>query len=114
MKLAEVYDARFNDVRQLAYLEALETIKAVALEYAVNEAIKKEDFFPSPAKLIEYAGCYSPPSLSGDLSRAAIPEDCTPPDVAVKRLREVMKVLNGKYDTNFQVDDDRPVLRVVK
>lgn len=114
LKLAEVYDARFNEVRQLAYLEALESIKAVVLEFAVKEAIKREEFFPAPAKLIEYAGCYRPPVLSGDLSRPAIPEDCTPPEVAVRRLKEISAILNGSYGTNFQVDADRPVLRVVK
>jgi len=117
LKLAEVYDARFNEIRQAAYLEALSDVKADALDYAVNETSKREEFFPVPAKLREYAACWRPPQIQ-DLHCRAIPEDTTPPEIALERLREIYATLNSKFGTSLDVATDphvdRPRLQVVK
>lgn len=117
LKLAETFDARFNEIRQAAYLQSLADLSATAVEYAVDETIRQEIFFPVPAKLREYAGCYRSPAVTS-VSRLQIPEDCTPPEVALERLREVSALLNGRFGTSLDIAADpvggRPRLKVVR
>jgi len=45
----------------------------------------------------------------------AIPEDCTPPEVARERLKQITAVLNGTFGANLTIDEagPRPALKVV-
>jgi len=77
LKLAEVFDARFGELRQAAYLEALAPLTVEAVEYAVERSIRSEEFFPAPVKLIELAGCYRLPQIDRQRqeSVALLPEE---------------------------------------
>jgi hypothetical protein len=50
-----------SEVRQAAYLEALDDIATGALEYAVNAAIRVNHTFPKPVELRELSRSYRPP-----------------------------------------------------
>jgi hypothetical protein len=50
-----------SEVRQTAYLEALDDVGTGALEYAVNAAIRSSYTFPKPAELRDFSRSYRPP-----------------------------------------------------
>ena len=54
-RLAVVFDAKFPQVRQEEYLDALDHIRAEHIIWACKEAAKRFEFFPVPAKIIDLA-----------------------------------------------------------
>lgn len=63
LDLADIFDAKFGEARQLGYLEALKGVSVERLVWACREAAKVCEFFPVPARLIELS--YSAPRPGG-------------------------------------------------
>lgn len=74
------------------FLSALEDLSIEALEFAGEQIIRQEAYFPPPAKVREYANQYRQP-LVQDLHRTAIPEGFKTDEVALARLAELKAML---------------------
>lgn len=96
LTLAEVFDARFTEARQVAYLEALADLSAEAVAFAVRQASRHETFFPVPAKLREYAGCYRPVVPAGPVRPAVA---LLPEQLAVNQanIAHILAMLKAKF-----------------
>lgn len=101
--LSQAFGMEVQKQKMQTFWNALVDLKLEALQYAVQESVKFELRFPVPAKLREYAGCYRPPVAYVDLSRTAIPEDCTSPEEALERIKDIFRQLNGKFGTSLSV-----------
>lgn len=98
------------------YFLALAAIRIERIEWAAQHHFANNRFFPMPVDIREASNLAPSSVLPPVQTVAAIPEDCTPPAEAREKLAQIIAVLNGTFETKFDIDDtgQRPTLKVIK
>lgn len=93
LPLYKAHGLRFDADQSTTYHTAIKNkLMFESLEYAVSKSIELDERFPKIPRLIELAKQMPP---FQDLNLKAIPEDCTPPDVAASNLKKLNEMLQG-------------------
>ena len=91
MLLYKAHGLKYDKDQTAVYFKSLRNkIMFESLEYAVEKSIGDDDRFPKIPRLLELARSMPPYQ---DLTMKAIPEDCTPPDVAADNLKKLNELL---------------------
>lgn len=100
MLLYKAHGMKYDKDQTAVYFEALKPkLMFESLEYATGQSIGMDDRFPKIPRLVELAKSMPPYQ---DLSKTAIPEDCTPPDVAADNLKKLNEMPQGFGCGSFQ------------
>lgn len=101
-KLAEAMGTAMSEVRQAAYLEALDDIATGALEHAVNAAIRSSHTFPKPIELRELSRSYRPPGERPGHFVQIAPVTSYNETLANEAFKEILEIFGDSWNIPSQ------------